>query len=558
MRWRRDWRREWRRDWRGLDNDSTLIKGYGPNGVATLVLDLEQGFTVTSRYESDVQKWTSGKERRASPRNGAKETYSGDAILIGDDVREVRSRLARYAVSAPLFLLGLPHEALYLIEDSAGTLVFVGHNEIPYVDWAMRGQRVVLARRNSEDRIEAKNAVIQSVSGGTIELDRNADFYGVAGCLLMPAIPVFLEPQQNFARYPVNAESWSVTARAALVGYAPQLAQAPIVEDGVPTGAVAVARRFGEGGNACTFERVSADGYPDAGELVETGFATRFNQKPGVTTLGDLARALNRSENFILRGDYDPDQASQLNFGISLIGSQNFIPYDADYALLFDQSGTAQGGASLGRVGTGATLTTYAGDGTVRPVWDRPITVENTAGDSLQALTDILDFEDGLPQAFGKADRVEWGRAVIMTGDRRSLHQWMRLFIHTVRGKRKAFWLPTWRSDLSYVSRALPGGGITQIVVSTTDGSDFNAWFPAQRQHIQVVEANGTVTYAKITAAANNGDGTRTITINAVIASTDVEMISWLELCRFEKDEFPVRYTSRGFRLETLARVVQE
>lgn len=535
MRWRLDWRLDWRRDWRGTDEDRTVIPPYGPSGVATFVLDLENGFTITQRWADDVERWRSGKEHRIAATAAGKERYSGDVILIGDDVRMQRSRLARYAALGSTFLLALPHEALELTEAHAGTLVFVNDEEAQYADWLTEGQRVVVSDIDAEDRLVAIDAVVQSYLNGVVELNVDPGFRGAKGAMLMPTVPIVLEPQQNFARYPLNAERWQLAARAASVGFAPTLASVPILENGVDTGARAVARAYGEAGNLLSVERIDAGGYPDDGELVETGTNTRFNQKPGVTTLGDFATALHLSANFILRGNYDPDQA-----------------------LLFEQNELATGGTSLGRFGSGASLVTYNGDGIDRPVWNRRITIGATASDSIQALTDVVDYDAGLPSSLGKADVADGGRFVAFSSPLRSEQQWLRLFLWTVKGRQKAFWLPTWRADMQFVSRTLAGGLLATIKIRNDDGSDFFGWWPAQRQHIQVVETDGTITYTKVIEAVDNGDGTTTLGIGGEIASTNVEMISWLELCRFEKDDLERKYGSNGCRFETLARSVQQ
>jgi hypothetical protein len=267
---------------------------------------------------------------------------------------------------------------------------------------------------------------------------------------------------------------------------------------------------FGAVGNTLRLIFVQGGGYPAAGTIVsETTTTTTIGINPAVTTLGNLATLLTSSANFRLGGTYN---------------AATTIAWDLDI--------TASGGSITGDVGTGASLTTYSGDGTARPVWDRALSNDSTLGDAAHALTTIIDH-GGIPYALGKADRADWGRSVAFESQAMLDRQWLKLFLSTVKGCQKTFWLPTWRDDLTFVSKA--AGTVT---VSTTDSSDFTAWWPYQRQDIQIVESSGTVTRARITTAVDNGNGTMTLTIGTTLATSSVTLISWLELSHFEGDEF--------------------
>ena len=117
----------------------------------------------------------------------------------------------------------------------------------------------------------------------------------------------------------------------------------------------------------------------------------------------------------------------------------------------------------------------------------------------------------------------------------------------------RAFWLSTWRDDFTFVSKAT-----NTVTVSTTDGSDFFGWWPDQRQYLQIVQADGTITRCKVTAAVDNGNGTATLTVGVTLTSSAVTLVSWLELCRFESDDFSISWSGEGFQIEARARVVQQ
>jgi hypothetical protein len=527
VRWHDDWRGEWRLDWRGKEPTNN-VGPYGPSGVATFLLGLEQGYKVKHRWPFSLEKFQSGKERRGSRNDAPQESYDGAALLFGDHPRNIRATLARFAALGSVFQLGLPHEALTIAEAPAGTLVFVHATALANVDWAKPGQRVAVVNRDADNELQAVEATIQSVGADSLELDVDPGLVGAVGGQVMPLRPIYLEPTQGFARYRTVAEAWSLNARAAIFDFAPDLAQlalGPITTSPGFDDVFVTARSFSL--NPLSFGLQAYAGDP-AG--LYTGFPIpTFNFVPGVTTIGDLATALASSPVVRLTGSWNP--ADVIEAG------------DACAAAL-------TGATAAGSQGRGAVLTEYAGDGTSRPVWDRRLVVATTAADSLQAMTHIIDH-GALPYAIGTADEPDWGRAVKFTQDTPYDWQWLKLFFATTRGPQESFWLPTWRADMDFVA-----SGVGTVTVAV---EDLTAWWPDQREHAMFLEADGTQTYAKVTDAADNGDGTWTLTLDDPdsVPDTDPVLISWLELCRFERDEFVFVFGPAGVSLDTIARVVQ-
>lgn len=529
MNWYADGDLGWSLTWFGY-NGTGLVPPYGPAGLATFVLDLENGFKVKHRWPTDIEKFRSGKERRISRNDAAQESFDGAAFLLGDQRRDVRATLARYAAqSGATFLLAMPHEQIEVV-DVSGLVVTVPTTTKS--DWAVLGQRVVCAWLDAEDQTQYTEGTIQAVTATTIALDEapNADSY-----VIMPTRPVYFDPQQTFARYPTEAEVWSLAARAADFDYAPALASVPIrdiTEFFPPTGAVAYARKFGAVGNTLRLTILLAEGYGQPGEIVsETDTTTTIGVSPGVTTLDDLVTLLESSANFVIGGTFT---------GTDTID--------------WDQDELATGGGISGSVGIGETLTTYSGDGTERPVWDREI-VGTSVTDSIQAMTQIIDH-GAIPYSIGTADEPDWGRAVAFLSEEWHDWQWLKLFFSTTLGPQKAFWLPTWGEDMDFVSQSAG-----EVIVEV---DDLRAWWPYQREHIMFRETDGTLTYAKVTDVVDNGDGTWTLTVDAQPSSDNVDLISWLELCRFGADasakDFEIEFVfgANGIRLDTIARVVQQ
>lgn len=506
--------------------DPSVISGFGPAGSADFTFSLEAGFKVTYKWVTDIIKKYDGSEQRIAVNDAPKQFYNGDSILLAsaNEVRTFRSNLARYMALGATFLLGLPHEELTLVADANNKIVFVNDTYLGYCDWKHPGQRVFVVDQDGNH----VSAVLQSTASGQITLDIAPGSIGRAGAKIMPAMPVLLEPKQGFSRYPQEAEVWHMDARAAIFDFAPELAAIPLSFLSAPfANAVATARVPGLSGESLTLEFNGSAGWPATGQLIETGPLTLFRYKPGVTTLQNLADALVTSSNFILTGTWNPV---------------------ATFGAFDDMFVNAFGGGTSGDWGNGATLATYRS----KPVWDLYLQAEGAVGDSIQALTEIIDM-DGVPYSVATAAYADWGRQINVKRPRGLIWQWFKKFMTTVNGRQKSFWLPTWRNDLTFVSA--PGG--FNIVVSSTDGSDLFAWWPGQRQDIQIVQLDGTLTRARINTVVDNGDGTYTLTLDTVLGIGQVLMISWLELCRFDSDDFEIEFYCNEFRTELLARVVQ-
>lgn len=521
LKWRRNWRLENRHNWRGPSFDGNF-GGTTPGGLSTFILDAENGtYKVRLEWFTDVRPAAVGEEQRAARNNRAKESYSGKAWLLDDMPVRVRATMAKYAARGQAFLLALPHEELLITADSTGTVSPVDADELALTDWATEGQRVVGYREDEDGNLAWIDAVIQSVGVSSLELDVDLGEVGLEGGRIAPARPIYFEPEQDFGRFESPEEQWDIKARAIDFDYAKALASLDLGPITFTAGLE----------NASLTERTPG-------------------QSPSVRFVAASIAAVNVSEvnNLVtvtFRGAPFPHTVEQMFEKLSTAtlvaptgtwGTGNLDAADAFAATQLT------GGELQSAVGRGATLDAFLD----KPVWDLPIRIAGQATDSLKAMTRIIDF-NGVPYAIGMADASHWGRAVGMRSEDRYDWQWLKLFITTVRGRQRTWWYPSWRDDLPFVSKA--------VGTITVEG-DVDAWYPEQRRHVQVVEASGTVTRAEISAAEDNGDGTWTLTIGTTLASSNVQMVSWLELCRFERDQFDVVWGQHGFALSTMARAI--
>jgi hypothetical protein len=522
-------RGRWFGPWFDSNRDSALFAGYGPAGAATFVLDMESGFTTQFVWETDIIPRKIGTEQRISNLDAPKQFYSGIAKLLTGSIvggsRWVRSKLALYAASGAAFLIGIPYEEMTFALDSVGTTVYVNPSALAMCDWKQVSQRVVIVGVDGT----TMSAVLQAASGSMMTLDAAPGAAGKAGGRIMPAMAVILDPQQTFQRHTVNVEEWNVRARAAVFDFASQratLALGPVTSSAALDNVVITSRLDGVAGNSIRFQLFNGGPGLD-GVLAENGNDSSFAFWAGVTTLGQMKAALDASRLVQMTGTWN--DADVINGADALV-----------YTNL-------TGGTALGTVGTGATLTMYDS----RPVWDREINHDGTAGDQLHSLHDVLDMA-ARPYSVANSDYPEWGREIALTRNLGIEWQWFKLFCDTVRGRQRAFWLPSYRDDFTHVSNAA-----NTVTVSNTDGGDIFTWWPYQRDRLQIEQADGTITRCKITNVANNGNGTVTLTTGVTLSGSTVTRVSWLELCRFEEDAFTVTFTGPAFSVQTRARVIR-
>ncbi len=512
------------------------VPGVGLAGAATFVIDLDGPLEMNLEWQTDVFKSYDGQEKRTALLDHPRRKFSGSGLLIGTATRALRSQLTRAAAQGRPFLLGLPFESATLTASSSGTTAFVSSAAVTNGDWINPGQRVVVM---GTDRT-AVNAVIQSVAGTSVVLDIAPGAIGKAGGVIMPAVPVFLDPQQGFARYvnPQGFERWSIRAITPAFGFqAAGLHARAVLEDaalagGGGTGALADAfvrvKVGGVAGNSHTLTFV-ADAVSPNESLVTVGTATTLRFHAGVTTMAKVIALFGGSAVLEIYGD--PNIAAIL--GVN------------DVFTNWPFSGGTD--STFGEDGKGAVVVTHA----TRPVFDRRLVNADTIGDSMQAMNEIVDL-GGIPANIGQASQSDWGRQITMYAKQGTEWQWIKKFLATVRGRQRAFWLATWRADL----RPISSGANTLTIGGDTDtDGGFFSWYPA-RSAIQIVQQDGTITRATITATTTNGDGSITLTIGVTLSGSPIAMVSWLELCRFETDEVAVTFEGHTFSMETTARVV--
>lgn len=415
------------------------VARYGPTTAATFILLLDGQVSVSYQWATDIFKARSGLERRANLVDDPGITISGNAILNAADTLAIRARLAQFAALGRPFGLALPFEETILTADADGAKVFCDTTDR---DWAVAGQAVALINYDNT----AVERVIQAVTTTEIILDSSPGDAGLDGRRIMPIVPIYLDPQQTFLRYPSVDERWQISGRMAVPGYVgvatcSYLELATVCDDEVLSGVTFRALVAGEDGDGITvalqWQSPPAEG---EGEILYVEYA----ENTGAQTI-----TLTFTTGATLAHLYAA--ISSYSTLIEMVGTwtdaDTLDNDEAEFSSTALSNGTDAAPADMGK---GISLVQHNN----RIVYDRPLKNDGTAEDGMHSMTELVDL-GGLIANVGVAKQPDWKRAIALEGPLQEEWQWAKSFLGTVKGAWKSFWLPSWRPDLTYVSTAV-------------------------------------------------------------------------------------------------------
>lgn len=191
-----------------------VVPGRGPDAVATLVLNMAQGADTTYAWKTDILRGREGIEtQRIALRGCPRENYSFSITMTDDEQSQLESFIAYQGALGAVFNIALTYESLLLAADTSTTVIPVGTTAKS--DWCYPGARVIVIARDGSQHA----CVVQSASPTTITVDVAVPaLIGKAGNLIMPVMPCYLEPTQDFGSYTVNAGEVSFKAVGILFG----------------------------------------------------------------------------------------------------------------------------------------------------------------------------------------------------------------------------------------------------------------------------------------------------------------------------------------------------
>ena len=126
----------------------------------------------------------------------------------------------------------------------------------------------------------------------------------------------------------------------------------------------------------------------------------------------------------------------------------------------------------------------------------------------------------------------------------------LRKWIHARRGKQRAFWLPSWNTDLVILEDvANTASAITVAPIG------YPLYYSVKDIMVQL--KNGTRVFARVTQGSTNGDGNEVLTLSAQIgttfAKTDIDFVCFMSHARFDTDQVVFSHKDVGQVAATIA-----
>ena len=164
-----------------------------------------------------------------------------------------------------------------------------------------------------------------------------------------------------------------------------------------------------------------------------------------------------------------------------------------------------------------------------------------------------IDFDIGI---FGNDSRYKFSkeRFSIKTTlrNREDLSNFLA-FLYERSGRLKPCWVPTYGNDLQIATSSLAGQ--STIVIENIGYSIFINSDSAKRD-LMFIKPDGTVSFARIVAAADNGDGTETISLDSPLSinvdSTTYKMICFLKFARLDSDVAEIQWVTNEWGYSNL------
>lgn len=126
----------------------------------------------------------------------------------------------------------------------------------------------------------------------------------------------------------------------------------------------------------------------------------------------------------------------------------------------------------------------------------------------------------------------------------------LRKWIHARRGKQRAFWLPSWNTDLIILEDV--ASTASAITVSPIG---YPLYYGAKDIMVQL--KNGNRVFVRITSGSTNGDGNEVLTLSAAIgvtfAKTDIDFVCFMSHARFDSDQVVFSHKDVGQVAATIA-----
>lgn len=169
---------------------------------------------------------------------------------------------------------------------------------------------------------------------------------------------------------------------------------------------------------------------------------------------------------------------------------------------------------------------TYGGG--IEVITEKPVVMGDIA-ENITRAAEYIDNGFGPVVAETTKNYADFGQTMVFHDERPALRR-RRIWLHSLRGKQKSFWLPTFNRD--FLIQATTSGS-TALVKSIAPTGFYLS------KHVMIQLKDGTFLFREIVNASSAGGGNDTLTFSGsigTITAAEVEFFCWLALSRLDSD----------------------
>lgn len=176
-------------------------------------------------------------------------------------------------------------------------------------------------------------------------------------------------------------------------------------------------------------------------------------------------------------------------------------------------------------------VTSYPQYQSLDVVTEAPVLIENVSDNIVRAI-DLIDSGLGPVKIETRKDYVDFGQTVSFMEERGSVLWARRLWLHSLRGKQKSFWLPSFNKDM-VLQASILSTDTDLSVKATTLAADY------VDRHVMFLITNGNRYFRQIVAAAADGANvtlTLSGSLGVAVAPSDIKLFCFITKMRLNAD----------------------
>jgi len=170
-----------------------------------------------------------------------------------------------------------------------------------------------------------------------------------------------------------------------------------------------------------------------------------------------------------------------------------------------------------------------------RPVLERIYAPEGWVAETIDPMSNIVDYQTGQVEVIGDAEHRQTSRTYRLWRDSRADAWDLRQLLHSLYGRQRTCWVPSYRADMVQYAAAT---ALNTTIPITSVGVPAAYSGSTIRNHVAVWKTNGTHHYRQVTGLTA-GSPSDSLTLDRALGEAinpgDVT-ISWLDRCRLGSD----------------------